>query len=414
MSDTFSVSELYEQLDDLFAATFGRETWIHGEIRNYTVAQSGHIYFDLADPSVAGRSAPSLSITLFRPQQRDVNAALLRHGSGVELGTGVAVRIAGTIGAYAPRSSLQMRMSAIDPTFTIGAIEQERERVLAVMTAEGLLDINGRLPLAELPLRVALITSVGSAAHADVLHELERWGIGFEVLQIDARTQGAEAVDSLVAGLRTAERLQPDVVMLVRGGGARTDLIAFDNERVARAIVAMTVPVFTGVGHEIDRTVVDDVAHTACKTPTACASAVGERAQHAVAQFEANAAAVPAAAQRLLNTTSSHLGDTAQRSARAAAAKLDHAAAMLDRTTDRVGPAVARALDGAAATVDLAAARVAGHDPQRALERGWSMTRHTDGRIVRSPDDAAAGDALVTTVAGGVITSTVTTSSTHQ
>lgn len=408
MSDTLSVRELYQQIDGLFLDAFGQETWIHGEIRNYMVANSGHIYFNLADPDAEARNAPSLSITLFLPQQRGVNAALHAHGGGIELAEGVRVRISGRIGAYAPRSTLQMRMSGIDPTFTIGAIEQERERVLALMAAEGLLGVNGTLHVPDLPLRIALVTSVGSAAHADTLHELERWGVGFHILEIDARTQGAEAVDSLVRGLRTADSLDADVVLLVRGGGARTDLVAFDNEAVARQIVAMHTPVFTGVGHEIDRTVVDDVAHTAFKTPTACASAVGERARRCIDVFEDLAAAVPEVARAAVTAMADRVEERAARAARAAAGRLDHAALRLDHAATRTAPAARRTLDVAAARVELIEAKVAAHDPSLALARGWSLTRRSDGTVVRSVHDVAPGDEVTTLVADGLIVATVT------
>ena len=407
MSDTLSVRELYEQLEGFLLDAFGTETWIQGEIRNFKTAASGHIYFDLADPDPGRGDSPVLSITLFKPQQRDVNATLHRHGGSVSLSTGVLVRICGRVGAYRQRSSIQLKMTGIDPTFTIGAVEQQRERVLALMTAEGLLGVNGQLVVPDLPLRVALVTSVGSAAHADALHELERWGVGFHIFEIDARTQGAEAVDSVVAGLRTADRLGVDVVMLVRGGGARTDLVAFDDEKVARAIVAMQTPVFTGVGHEIDRTVVDDVAHTACKTPTACAAAVGERARAFVDHFESLAEAVPAAARDLLDGAALRVGQGAGRAARAATGKLDQASLRLDHAAARTGPAAVRLLDRSQAAVDLAAAKVAAHDPALALARGWSMTRRADGTVVRSVADVRDGDELVTLVGDGRITSTV-------
>jgi len=431
VTDTLSVGELYTDLEDVFAAAFGYETWIHGEIRNYFLARSGHAYFDLIDPDHEGANPPSLSITLFKSDLRNVAASLRSHGGGVELAVGVRVRIAGRVGAYPQRSTLQLRMTAIDPTFTIGAIEQERERVLALMASEGLLDLNARLTVPVLPLRIALITSVGSAAHADVLHEFERWGIGFEILQIDARTQGAEAVPTIVSGLQTADRLQADVVMLVRGGGARTDLVAFDHELVARTIAAMSTPVFTGVGHEIDRTVVDDVAHSDFKTPTACASAIAERARHAADGFEQLAELVPVAARQVLQSTSVLVEDRSARAARAATNRLSTASLVLNHAAARTSPAALRRLDSATATVgelarrlgpaalqalanatgtvDLASAKAAAHDPAAALARGWSLTRRSDGSVVRSIEHIEHGDTLTTLVAGGVITSTVST-----
>ncbi len=187
---------------------------------------------------------------------------------------GIRVRIGGRLATYPARSSVQLVMDRIDPAFTLGLLGQERVRLLAALEEEGLLRRNGAVALPLVPLHVGLVTSTGSAAHADALHELESSGVGFRVSTFDARTQGADAPSSVVAALRTAAAYRVDVVLLVRGGGAATDLVAFDHEDVARAIAACPVAVFTGIGHETDRSVADEVAHTAHKTPTAAAGAV--------------------------------------------------------------------------------------------------------------------------------------------
>ncbi|MFM7064897.1 MAG: exodeoxyribonuclease VII large subunit, partial [Actinomycetes bacterium] len=159
--------------------------------------------------------------------------------------------------------------------------------------------------------------------------------------------------------------------------------------------------------HEIDRTVVDDVAHTACKTPTACAAAVGERARAFVDHFEALAAAVPAAARDVLDHGSQRVDLAADRAARAATGRLDQATLRLDHMARQTGPAAHRLLDRAQAAVELVAAKVAAHDPALALARGWSTTRRADGTVVRSVADVAPGDELVTLVGDGQITSQV-------
>ena len=129
-----------------------------------------------------------------------------------------------------------------------------------------------------MPLRVGLVTSSGSAAEADFVDELRRSGFAFDVVRVDARVQGPDAAFDIVAGIERAVADGAEVIALVRGGGARTDLAAFDDERIARAIATCPVPVLTGIGHEVDRSVADEVAHTAHKTPDglrACARAPG-------------------------------------------------------------------------------------------------------------------------------------------
>ncbi len=124
------------------------------------------------------------------------------------------------------------------------------------------------------PMRLGLVTSIGSAAWHDFCNELERSGFGFDVSAIDARVQGDEAEEMVAAAIRSLGRRGVDLIVVIRGGGSRNDLAAFDAEGIARAIATSPIPVFTGIGHEIDRSVADEVAGRAWKTPTACAGAI--------------------------------------------------------------------------------------------------------------------------------------------
>ena len=165
-------------------------------------------------------------------------------------------------------------MTDIDPAFTLGRLAADRDRLLRLLDAEGLLGRQAALSRPLVPLRVGLVTAGGSAAEHDVMDELRRSGLGFRVVRADARVQGPTAPRSVAWGLRAVAARGADVVLLVRGGGATTDLAAFDSEVIARAVAGLDTPVLTGIGHDIDRSVADEVAHAAYKTPTACAQAV--------------------------------------------------------------------------------------------------------------------------------------------
>ena len=127
------------------------------------------------------------------------------------------------------------------------------------------------------PLRLGLITSEGSAAHADFTEQIAACGYAFQITTVTTRVQGEFAAVEIAEAIAMAAQLPIDVIALVRGGGARTDLAAFDTEPVARAIVESALPVVSGIGHEIDESVADLVAHAAFKTPTACAQFLIER-----------------------------------------------------------------------------------------------------------------------------------------
>ena len=273
---TWTVAELSAHLTRLLATAFPDDLWLQGQIRNLKRAASGHVYFDLAEPAAAA-DAPTttVAVTLLSPEKRLVNDLLRRAGGAVRMDDGIEVRIRGRLRWWAPRGEVQFRMSSIDPAWTLGRMAADRERVLAALAADGLLGRNRARPFPLVPLRVGLVTSAGSAAHADFLGELAGSGLAFHVRFADARTQGLDCERSVVAALRSltaplADRV--DVVVLVRGGGSRTDMAAFDGDPIARTVATLPVPVLTGIGHEIDSSITDVVAHRSFKTPTAVAA----------------------------------------------------------------------------------------------------------------------------------------------
>ena len=320
-------------------------------------------------------------------------------------------------------------MSWIDPAFTLGVMGQERDRVLALLATEGLIGANAAAPMPDVALHIALVTSIGSAAHADALDELRRAGVGFRITAIDARTQGADAARSIVAALRSAVERSAEIVLLVRGGGARTDLAAFDTESVARAIAASPVPVVTGIGHEIDRTVADEIAHSAHKTPTAAAVAVADGARRAARDMEVAAAQLPAAVRGALVRAARTLDGAAHGAGRSAGLQLEITRREVEHLSRRVGsaaprvlaldstrladaavrigPSVQRRLDGDRERLDGLAARSHAHDPAAAMARGWSITRGADGRALRSVDGLTPGDVIRTTLADGTVHASV-------
>ena len=425
---TYTVSELAEVLRGVLDRAFPDLVWVRGEIHNLSRPASGHVYFTLVE-GAEGRPVASLPVMLSARIKPQINDLLVRTGGAVRITDGTEVRICGRLDFFEPRGQLQLRMAGIDPEYTLGRLEADRERLLRVLAAEGLLRRNAQRPAPALPLVIGLVTSAQSAAEADFLAELDRSGYAFRVVRVDARVQGSGAPAAIAAALHTLAMREVDVIALVRGGGARTDLAAFDHEAVARAICAMPVPVHTGIGHETDRSVADEVAHTWHKTPTACAQAFVHTVRAFADDLDRRWADIASCARAALDREHVRIqrhgrhagvavhgalrladhrievwggratGATRTR-LRAAQASVDTLAARLERRPARVLDAAARELDG----VD---ARVRALDPARVLARGWSVTRRDYGTVVRSVDDVASGSRLRTTVGDGAIDSTV-------
>jgi exodeoxyribonuclease VII large subunit len=399
---TLGVGELVARVTRAVAAAFPAEVWVRGEIHGLKQANSsGHVYFELCERNNRRGPTSTLNVALFRLERQRVLKAL-REFPDFQLADGLEVRVRGRIQFGYGRVSLVM--TAIDPIHTLGKLAADRQRVLQALRADGLLDANRSLSLPLLPLRLGLVTSHGSAAFEDAVQELRASGIGFRVRVADARVQGAGADLSMVRALTALRQEVCDAVLLVRGGGSRTDLVAFDSERLARAVATMPVPVLTGVGHEIDTSVVDEVAFAAYKTPTACAAAMVEHARAAIGRAETAWATTATTASDRLARAGAHVGGLARQ---VSPASLRPAERALDEHARHLGRAARAALDREHARADLLAARTTAVDPARLFARGWSITHTADGRLLRSPDDAPPGTELVTTLGTGHVRSEV-------
>ena len=452
---TLTVGELAQVVRWTLDEAFPYGVWVTGEIDSISRARSGHVYFDLVERSEhAEPGAPpdaSISVVLFRDDKERVNATIKRHGNAIRMADGLRVRIQGMLDFYPRRGQLQLRMIAIDPAHTLGAIAADREALLQALAAEGILRQNAGVALAPVPLRVGLVTSVGSAAHADVLRVLTSSGLAFGVFEADTPVQGAGAPEAIAAAISAAEGAGVDVVVLARGGGSRTDLVAFDHELVARAVASCERPIFTGIGHETDRSVADATAHTVCSTPTAAARAVVQRvedwlerlddtgrsiavrARRALASAENRTSRVTAgacrgttaalgraeqnldaAAQRLIHTgqaatvrSGRRVAAVTYRLAQAGPAVERRAGSRLDRASARLSVAGRHEIRHAQRRLDAVATRVRALDPALILGRGWSLTRRDDGMLVRSVQDVSPGDGIVTHLSDGTLDSTI-------
>lgn len=405
------MAELAADLQRLLTNAFPGDMWVRGEIRNLAPARGDRpdLYFSLVEPGDAEHRGPDamLDVALFRDDRSRVNAVLRRAGHGVRMVDGVEIRARGRLRWWSGRGRLRLVMTGIDPAYTLGRLAEQRAAVLAELSQAGLLDRNANLPMPSLPLHVGLVTAAGSAAYADVIRELEASRFGFHVVFADVRTQGLEAAPSMVAAIAAVARRGVDVVLLARGGGARTDLTAFDDPALARAVATCPVPVVCGIGHEIDRTVIDEVAHTSCKTPTAAAATLVAAVERAVRELDERWTAAIDRSRRRLAGARDRLASKGQQVGLRASSRLALGSQSCDHAAERLRLSARRTVATSRARIDNAESRVAAADPRRALARGWSITRDRDGRIVRHAADIDVGTPITTTFADGEVQSRV-------
>ena len=427
---TYTVGELADAINSSLQRSFGDGIWVRGEITGWS-DRGNHAYFTLADDALVGeRNGAVINVQFFAPARMRLRPMLQKHR--LRLADGMKVRVFGYLDYYAPTGRIGLKMTGIDPKYTLGDIAQSRDEIVRRLVADGLLDANGRRSLSPVPLRIGAVTSVGTAAWHDFHHELESSGLGFELSVIDVRVQGEFAEMQVAAAIGTLARLAYlDAIVVIRGGGAKNELAVFDAEIIARTIAASRVPVLTGLGHEVDRSVADEVAHTALKTPTACAGALIDRVSAYRAATETAWNSIVRRADGSLTAATAELSATAHRIARHTHAAVERADERLSMRVDglvRVAPAATQraelrlataatrlgersraSVERAAGRLDVIAARVASVDPAVQVARGWSITRRADGTLVRSISDLAPGDELVTIVTDGSIRSTAQT-----
>ena len=256
--DVYSVSRLNREVRVLLERGFG-SLWLEAEISNFARPSSGHWYFSLKDAAAQVRCA------MFR--QRNMLCAFTAKD-------GQKVLVRARIGLYEPRGEYQLIVDHMEDA-GLGALKRQFEELSAKLAAEGLFAADRKRPLPGLPRRIGIITSPTGAAVRDILHVLARRFPAAAVLIYPVPVQGAGAAAEIVAALELAgRRADCDVLILARGGGSLEDLWAFNDERLARAIVASPIPVITGVGHEIDFTIADFAADVRAPTPSAAAELV--------------------------------------------------------------------------------------------------------------------------------------------
>jgi len=378
---SFSVGQFTEVLNHVLKASFDEGVWVEGEIQGLR-KPNPHAYFSLIE-NIDGVKA-QLNINLFAGPLRNVQVKLRQQG--IELKDGLKVRLFGRVEYYGPFGKLNLIATDVDTQFSAGDVAAKREELLRVLMEKGVDKINKRIPVPLVPLRLGIISSSQAAGWADAQQHLTESGIGFAITFCDVRVQGDAAVPQIVAALNSLSRRDDiDLVMLMRGGGSKGDLAAFDDEQIAMAISKCSHPVFTGIGHEIDTSIADIVAHTTNKTPTACAQSVIAIVESFLSELSYSAGSLRSLTQTAVERARSRIAVSVERL----------------RTRPRT------ALERQTQKLMMHAASVRLLDPVTTMARGWSITRDSSGNVVRSISDIKKGDTVVTALADGSITSTV-------
>ncbi|HIP99050.1 TPA: exodeoxyribonuclease VII large subunit [Candidatus Bipolaricaulota bacterium] len=450
-----TVSQLNLQVKSAIQKAFPNLVWLVGEISGLERARrrtqqraSQLLHFQLVEKNEQGQVISRVEAVLTGEDRLRVEEKLARAGDPFRLEDEVTVRVLVQVDIFVPWGAYRVLVKDLDISYTLGEVARRREEIIRRLTKEGLIDRNKSLPFPLVPLRVGLITSLGSDAERDVLKTLRESGFAFQVTVHGARVQGPYTEPSVLNALDwfRAHAGEFDVVLICRGGGSRTDLAWFDSEALGRAVATFPLPVVVGIGHEEDFSVLDHVGRRA-KTPTAAAQLLVQRVQESLARLEESLGRVLSHADRALSEARKAHGERVRRLNLAAAGKLAEAwrdLGRLSRTLPRVAGvalgrgrqylvlaqerlvrSVTRELQGAEEALASAADRLVPRslallaregqrlsdrekrlwalDPRRVVERGYAILRLTGGGVVTDPREAPVGTKLRAEIKRGVL-----------
>ncbi len=404
---TYSLHELNEFLRRVVALNFNESIWVTAEIGQINESRT-HRFLSLLEKEGEDVIA-ELSAVIWASDFRRIKRILGGNTEGI-LSDGAEVRLRGRLDFH-ERYGLKFVIEDVDPTFTLGKMELERQELISTLEAEGLLRLNARHLLPSVLQRLAVISSETAAGWEDFRSHIEEndYGYDFDISFFAAAMQGIFVEKEVMRQLRAIETRKDDfdAVIIIRGGGAKLDLAAFDSGALCRAIADFPLPVLTGIGHEIDSTVADMVAHTSLKTPTAVADFLLSHN----ATFESRVLDLGNSlrfyAQNRLNTEGGYLTRAESILTFPTQFLLKNEHQKLDELSRRLAAAPSQILRYEDMKIDNALKIMDLMSVEATLKRGFSITRRADGSVLTTVKDVKMGELLEIELGDGHVKSTI-------
>jgi exodeoxyribonuclease VII large subunit len=389
-----SVSELTGQVKELLEGTFP-SVWVAGEISDFAQPRSGHCYFTLKDESAQIRGViwrTTAAKLKFQPED------------------GMEVICRGALDLYPPRGSYQLVVRSMQPK-GVGALELALRQLREKLAAEGLFDPARKRPLPKMVRKIAVVTSQTSAAIRDFLEILCRRWPAAQVLVVPVPVQGKGAADKIAEAIRAVNRFsdRPDCIVITRGGGSLEDLWAFNEEPLVRAVAESELITVSAIGHEIDVTLCDLAADIRAATPSEAAELVVPAVDQIQNRLDGFRRRIESIVQGKLYQASARLESIGSRPVfRRPWEPIFQRRRELDELGFRTDRAVRRLVEKDQGRLTAVAGRLESMSPLAVLSRGYSLTsRADDRRLIRSADEVATGEMIVTRLAKGEVRSEV-------
>ena len=399
-----SLLELNRRVTSAIAVAPGLQgVWVTAETSDLR-SSGGHCYMELVQKDERTGSPLAKSRAVMWASTYSRLGAMFYAATGTRLRSDMKIMVKVNAN-YHPVYGMSLVISDINPDYTVGDLARRRNEIIARLRAEGVFDMNRSIPWPHLPVRVAVVSARGAAGYGDFMKHLHNnpQRLRFTTELFEATLQGERTVPSVVAALEAiaARDGEFDCVVLIRGGGAVSDLASFDDYTLASNVAQFPLPIIVGIGHERDETVLDYVANTRVKTPTAAAEVLIGMATAAYDRLRATGDAI-------LTLVRDRISGQRQPLAYYQGSIPAIARSIIDRNRQRLGPEIPAAIKAAVGSTFIRAAERLNAfgvlldtlSPEATLRRGYSITR-VDGHAVTADDVLAPGTVITTTFAAG-------------
>lgn len=386
------------------------EYWVQAELSDVRTNSTGHCYLefiqkDSRSNNLIAKARGTIWANVYR-----LLKPYFEESTGQAFVSGIKVLVQVTV-SFHELYGYSLTVQDIDPTYTLGDMARRRREILKQLEEEGVLTLNKELEMPVLPQRIAVVSSPTAAGYGDFCHQLKNnsRGFFFHTELFPALMQGDRVEESVLSALDAILNRQEDfdAVVIIRGGGATSDLSGFDTYLLAAACAQFPLPIITGIGHERDDTVLDSVAHTRVKTPTAAAEYLINCMDLAADELEVLISQLHESVRSRLTEEHRKLISYRNRIPSAVVRRVSDAKLALLTTRKDISLAVQTSLSRQRHRLELLQQRLADASPEKILARGYSITLK-DGKVVKNGDVLQLNDEIVTRLYQGEIVSIVT------
>lgn len=383
--------------------------WVQAEISSISPSGQGHCYIELVQKDPTGRNfLAKAKANIWRGTWLKLKPYFeAQTGESLKVGMKVLLQVTVT---FHEVYGYSLVVQDIDPTYTMGDMARRRKEILEQLAKDGVIGLNQELEIPALPNRIAVISSATAAGWGDFRNQLDGniYGFHFYVKLFPALMQGDDVERSVISALNAvAERRDDfDIVVIIRGGGAVSELSCFDSYNLAFNIANFPLPVITGIGHERDDTVADVVAHTKVKTPTAAAEFIINKVFDSASELENLTRRMSEAVTDRMNAESIRIERLSQKLPSLFAVLKTRQEQVLETIWIRSLNGVRNLLTAQSHKLEIMDKSISAADPVVILKRGYSLTR-LNGRVVKGASDLKKGDRLTTVFADGSVESEI-------